>query len=90
MEQCVIQAGAGIDGLCKAPVCEFDVFRVEFNPNILTAVLNRYYARRCGARKRIKHDATLRTSSQHARFRQVRWEHGEVRSSERLCRHRPD
>ena len=49
MEQFVIQAGAGIDGLCKAPVCEFDVFRVEFNPDVSTAMLNRYEARCCGA-----------------------------------------
>jgi hypothetical protein len=90
MEQCVIQAGAGLDGLFKTPVCKFDVLRVEFNPDVSTAMLNRYEARRCGAGKRIKHDSTFRTSSQHARSRQVRWEHGEVGTSERLCRHRPD
>src|ERR1035437_2028455 len=90
MEQCVIQAGAGLDGLFKTPVCKFDVFRVEFNPDVLPASLDRYDARRCGAGKRIKHDATLRTSSQHARSWQVRWKHGEVGTSERLCRHRPD
>src|ERR1035437_2402251 len=67
-----------------------DVFRVEFNPDVSTAMLNRYEARRCGAGKRIKHDSTFRTSSQHARSRQVRGEHGEVGTSERLCRHRPD
>src|SRR5450756_604740 len=90
MEQCAIQAGAGLDGLLKAPVCEFDVLRVEFNPDVLTTMLYCYEARRCGAGKRIKHDSTFRTPSQHACSRQVRWEHGEVGTSERLCRHRPD
>src|SRR5450759_3486155 len=90
MDQRIIQAGADLDSLHKAPVCEFDVFRVEFNPDVLTTMLNRYDTRRCGAGKRIKHDSTFRTSSQHARSRQVRWEHGEVGASERLCRHRPD
>jgi hypothetical protein len=90
MEQCAIQAGADLDGLFKTPACEFDVFRVEFNPDVLTAMLNRYDARRCGAGKRIKHDPTFRTSSQQARFRQVRRKYCEVRASERLCRHRPD
>src|SRR5665811_940607 len=90
MEQCVIQAGAGLDGLFKTPVCKFDVLRVEFNPDVLTAMLYCYDARRCGARKRIKHDSTFRTSSQHARSRQVRRKYCEVRASERLCRHRPD
>src|SRR5664280_1329779 len=90
MEQCVIQVGAGLDGLFKTPACEFDVYRIEFNPDVSTAMLNRYDARRCGAGKRIKHDSTFRTSSQHARSRQLRWEHGEVGTSERLCRHRPD
>src|ERR1019366_8561227 len=90
MEQHIIQAVAGLDGLIKAPVCEFDVFRVEFNPDVSTTMLYCYEARRCGAGKRIKHDSTFRTSSQHARSRQVRWEHGEVGTSERLCRHRPD
>src|ERR1035437_143375 len=90
MEQCGIQAGASLDGLLKAPVCEFDVLRVEFNPDVLTAMLNRYEARRGGAGKRIKHDSTFRTPSQQARSRQVRWEHGEVSTSERPCRHRPD
>ena len=90
MEQHIIQAVAGLDGLFKTPACEFDVYRIEFNPDVSTAMLNRYEARRCGAGKRIKHDSTFRTSSQHARSRQVRWEHGEVGTSERLCRHRPD
>jgi hypothetical protein len=90
MEQCAIQAGADLDGLFKTPACEFDVFRVEFNPDVLTAMLNRYDARRCGAGKRIKHDPTFRTSSQQARFRQVRRKYCEVRASERPCRHRPD
>ena len=90
MEQCVHKAGAGLNGLFKAPVCKFDVFRAEFNPDVLTAMLNRYDARRCGAGKRIKHDPTFRTSSQQARFRQVRRKYCEVRASERLCRHRPD
>src|ERR1035437_9809162 len=90
MEQHIIQAVAGLDGLIKAPVCKFDVFRVEFNPDVSTAMLNCYEARRCGAGKRIKHDSTFRTSSQHACSRQVRWEHREVSTSERLCRHRPD
>src|ERR1035437_9409259 len=90
MEQCVIQACAGLDGHIKAPVCEFDVLRVEFNPDVSTAMLYCYEARRCGAGKRIKHDSTFRTSSQHARSRQVRRKYCEVRASERLCRHRPD
>src|SRR5664280_1435009 len=90
MEQCVIRAGAGLGGLLKAPAGGFDVYRIEFNPDVSTAMLNCYDARRCGAGKRIKHDSTFRTSSQHARSRQVRWEHGEVGTSERLCRHRPD
>src|SRR5450759_436412 len=90
IEQCVIQACAGLDGLLKAPVCEFDVFRVEFNPDVSTAMLNRCDARRCGAGKRIKHDSTFRTSSEQARFRQVRRKYCEVRASERPCRHRPD
>src|ERR1035437_4527828 len=90
MEQSVIQAGAGLDDLFKTPVCEFDVYRIEFNPDVSTAMLYCYEARRCGAGKRIKHNSTFRTSSQHARSRQVRWEHCEVGTSERLCRHRPD
>src|ERR1035437_7684202 len=90
MEQRIIRAGAGIDGLCKAPVCEFDVLRVEFNPDVLTTMLYCYEARRCGAGKRIQHDSTFRTSSQQARFRQVRRKYCEVRASERPCRHRPD
>src|ERR1035437_4168433 len=90
MEQCVIQAGAGLDGLFKTPACEFDVYRIEFNPDVSTAMLYCYEARRCGAGNRIKHDSTFRRFSQHARSRQVRWEHGEVGTSERLCHHRPD
>src|ERR1039458_1890668 len=54
MEQCVIQACAGLDGLLKAPVCEFDVLRVEFNPDVLTTMLYCYEARRSGAGKRIR------------------------------------
>src|ERR1039458_283966 len=90
MEQCAIQAGADLDSLFKTPALAFDVFRGEFNPDVLTAMLNLYDARRCGAGKRIKHDPTFRTSSQQARFRQVRRKYCEVRASERPCRHRPD
>src|ERR1035437_376989 len=90
VEQCAIQAGADLDGLFKTPVCEFDVFRVEFNPDVLTTMLYCCDARRCGAGKRIQHDSTFRTSSQQARFRQVRRKYCGVRASERPCRHRPD
>src|ERR1035437_8924336 len=90
MEQHIIQAVAGLDGLFKTPACEFDVYRIEFNPDVSTAMLDRYESRPCCAGTRIKHESTLRTSRQHARSRQVRWEHGEVGTSERLCRHRPD
>ena len=77
-KQSIIQVHAGLDGLCKAPVSEFDVFRVQFNPDVLTAMLNRHNASRCGPRERIEYDSAFRTPSQQAGSRQVGREYCEM------------
>src|ERR1035438_4960891 len=86
----VTQVCAAWRALQKTPVCKFDEVGVEFDADVPAAMLYRYDARRCGSGKRVEHDSTFGTSSQHARFRQVRWKHCEVSTVERLCRHHPD